>query len=126
MAWEGKVETVAVTAGSTDVIDTITIQQGATNLWMEIANDAHQEFDAFDVQYQIQRDGSFNTIANASSDFTTNIELPVVDANIDLISLAKSTSGVLWLYVKGVFKVRVRASAAAGSDTTVNLYWGQR
>jgi len=126
MAWKGSIENVAIANDSTGTLETIDITEGARYLWAEIANDNHKEFDVFQVQIRPHADASYFTIASVADDFTNHIKEPVLGCSADLTSLAKNTSALLWMNVKGINSVRFRASSASASDTTADVYWSVR
>jgi len=126
-SWKGrKLNTAVVAAAALTTIDTIEIRDGAQNLWLEVNNDNHKALDGFELAVQPHSDASFHVIANATSDFTDVIQDPIIACNQDMTVLAKNTKGIIWMYVKGLYSVRLRGSSGTGSDTTVDTRWQQR
>ena len=126
-AWKGKLDTVAITAaGVSDTVATIPIVEGCTNLWVEIENAAHKALDKFYVWIKPHSDASFHLIANAASDYSTQMQLPIKGCSQQFMTLAKSTAGLMWLDVKGLNQVKLTASSTTGSDTTVDVKWQMR
>jgi len=127
MAWAGK-GSVLVSDDSTGTILTVPIRQGASRLWVGFTNSADSALDAFTVA--VQAGGSdaapYATLANDESDYTTNIQAPILGCDTDLASLAKSASGTIWMEVLALQNVRFAASANGTSDTTITYYWSVR
>lgn len=129
MAWKGSATAVTIADDALTTLATIKVREGASNLWAEVANSAHSTFDKFSVAYRVHSDGSYVVIADAPSDFASNLSdvaPPVRKATKDLTTLAKSTSAILWLDVKGVQSVRLQAESTGTSDTTASVYWQVR
>lgn len=127
--WRGSVSNIAITAaGTSDTLVAIPIQQGAENLWIEVENLNHKGLDAFITQVRPHPDAAWHTVAQAASDYSvaSDITEPIVGCSGDLTTLAKGTTGLLWMYVKGLHAVRFQASAASGSDTLMNAKWQVR
>jgi len=124
--WKQSFLDVAITAASTGELAEIFVREGATDMWMSIENSPHKAFDAFQVSIKPHPDAAYQVIANAESDFVTNITPPIEGAGTDFTSLALSGTGSLWMKVKGLFAVKLEASAASGSDTTASVYVQQR
>ena len=126
-AWKGKLDTVAITAaGVSDTVATISIVEGSQNLWIEVENAAHKELDKFYVFIKPHSDASFHLIANAGSDYSTKMQLPLKGTDQQFMTLAKSTAGLMWMDVKGLNQVKLTASSGSGSDTTVDVKWQMR
>jgi len=124
-SWKGKQTGIAVTAaGPSDVIGTIYVREGASYLWAEVNTVGASDMDAFWVQISCLSDASFHTIANAPSDYTTDIQDPILGCSADMTTLSASTAGLLRMSVKGLFAVRFRGSLAG--DATVDLRWQMR
>jgi hypothetical protein len=126
MQWKGKVEDVAITHGTTDTLVTILIREGAEFLKAEVANSAHSAFDAFIVETRPHPDASYHIKANATSDFVSSMQWPILGCDADLTGLAKSGKAEIDMEVKGLNAVRFKASATASSDTTASVYWQVR
>ena len=132
MAWKGSTPTIAVPNGSTATLITIPIREGVSVLNFEIANAAHKALDVFEVQAAVISDSraSFITVASAASDFIatkSDISNPWVEyASVSPVTLPLSTSALVRVNVRGIGYVRLRASAAASSDTTVDVHWQVR
>ncbi len=125
--WKGKLDNVAITAaGVSDTVADITIVEGCQNLWVEVANSAHKALDKFYVWVKPHSDASFHLIANAASDYNTQMQLPIRGVDQQFMTLAKSTAGLMWMDVKGLYGVKFTASSTSGSDTTVNVRWSVR
>jgi len=124
--WNGDFQDVAIANGSTATLGEVGIRDGATELWASIENSAHKGLDAFVVSVRAHSDSAYQIVANATSDFTTHIKSPIKGAGADFTSLAKSASGTLWMDVKGLYSVLFQASAAATSDTTLDLFYRTR
>ena len=104
---------------------TVPVRKGASQLWAGFTNSADKGLDAFNVA--VQAGGSdtapYATVANVTSDYTTSIQWPILGADTDFTSLAKSSSGTIAIAVRGLQNVRFQASAASASDTTLQYYW---
>ena len=127
MAWEGK-GSAAISDTAAATFLTIPIRQGAERLWASFTNGSGGKLDAFQVD--IRSGGSdtapYMTIANAASDYTTNIQWPILGCSVDLVTLAVSASAGLAMDIKATQSIRFKASCAASSDTTLAYYWSVR
>ena len=124
-SWKGKTDATLISNTTNTVLDTIYVREGAGNLWAEVSNSADKELDTFIVSISPHSDASFHTVASIGSDYTTDIKAPMNGCDIDLTTLSKSTAGMLWMDVKGVYAIRFTAGTAT-SDTYLALKWHVR
>ena len=125
--WKNSSDTIAITAaGTSDTVATVRVMDGASRLWFQATNSAHKVLDKFYTWVQPYSDATFHKIATTASDYTTRIQVPILACDQDMTSLAKSTAGLVWMDVKGLYSVKFTASAATGSDTTVDYKWQVR
>lgn len=82
------------------------------------------DLDAFAVQYLFHPDGDYQTVASASGDYTTP-NWPVLAASDDPTTLAGGSTAMIVLDVRGVYSVKITASANTTS-TVVGLEGGGR
>ncbi|HUX01425.1 MAG TPA: hypothetical protein VMY35_10650 [Phycisphaerae bacterium] len=124
MAMSGKGTALIDDVGTSDFL-TVPIRKGASRLWAGFTNSADKLLDAFQVQVQAGDSDTapWATIANAASDYTTSVQWPIMGCDVDLTTLAKSSSGTIALEVRGLQNVRFKASAGASSDTTLSYFW---
>ena len=125
-SWKGKTAATLIANGSNTTLDTIYIRDGAANLWAEVANSTDKALDAFIISVSPHSDASFHTIANSTADYTTGIQPPLYGCDADMTALAASATGLFWMDVKGIYAVKLQASAAATSDTYLTLRWNVR
>jgi len=127
--WHGCTSDVSVAASGWTTIETINIREGAQNLWAEFSNANVSDLDQFEVAVRpykgTNNSASFHVIADAAEDFTTGIKEPIRGCSADLTSMAKNTTALLWMEVKGLSQVRFRASASGGA-TIVGIKWSVR
>ena len=124
-SWKGKKATTLISNATDTVLDTIYIRDGAANLWAEVENSADKELDTFIISVSPHSDASFHTVASTTADYTTAIQAPLNGCSVDMKTLPKSTAGMFWMGVKGIFGVRFTAGTAA-SDTSLTLRWSAR
>jgi len=124
--WQGQTAAITVPDDSTADIKAIRIRQGANTLWMRVLNSAHSALDVFNVQISPFSDTTYHTIADVASDFTTNIQWPILGVETDPTSLAKSTASLIAMDCRGLEWIKCQGSAANTSDTTVTVQWQQR
>jgi len=124
MSMSGKGSAV-IPDDSTSTFLTVNVRKGASRLWVGLTNSADKGLDVFTVAVQAGASDTapYATVANATSDYTTSIQWPVMGCSTDLTTLAKSSEGTIALDVRGLQNVRFQASAASASDTTVSYYW---
>ena len=117
-------DAVSVAAAGTTVVDTISVPEGAERLWYEVYTSDHK-LDAFDISVKASEhsDSQFFIIANATSDFTTNITSPVLGAYTDPVLLDSDTHSLIWMDVRALYQVRIRASASDVAATGMYSYW---
>jgi len=121
-AWKGKTAATLISKTLDTVLDTIYIREGASTLWAEVENSADKALDAFVTAVSPHSDASFHTVASAAADYTTGIEFPFKGCSVDMTTLAKSTTGLICMDVKGIYGVRFTAGTAT-SDTYLTLKW---
>ena len=127
MAWYQKTSDVSVAAAGWTTLAQIKVEQGASVLEVMLTNSADKALDQFEVAYSVFSDLTWQVIAGATSDFAAaTIQWPVLGAGADLTTLPLSNSAAMSLYIRGKEYVRLRASSAAGSDTTITHSWCQR
>lgn len=124
-SWKGKTDATLISSASNTVLGTIYVREGAGNLWAEVANSADADLDAFIVSISPHSDASFHTVASSTSDYTTNIKAPMNGCSTDMTTLSKSSAGMFWFDVKGVYAIRFTAGTAT-SDTYLTLKWHVR
>ena len=124
-SWKGKTPTTTISHTTNTVLDTIYVREGAGYLWAEVSNSADAALDTFTVSISPYSDASFHTIASTASDYTTGIQFPILGCDADLTTLAKSSTGLLCMNIKGVYGVRMTAGTAS-SDTNLILRWSVR
>ena len=112
---------VAVAAtGLTTILEEL-IVSGLSTLGMSIDNaNGGAALSAFAVQFKFSKDDAWRTVASAAADFTTPND-PVNSASGDLTSLAANASGTLTLDIRGVYAVRIQATANT-NPATVSIY----
>ena len=81
-----------------------------------------QAFDAFAIQAKFHAGGDFVTLYSSAGSFTTPAGL-LIGASGDLTTLGAGATGWFVLDVRGLYAVRVTASAAADS-AAVDVYAG--
>ena len=81
-----------------------------------------QAFDAFAIQAKFHADGDFVTLYSTGGSFTSPAGL-LIGASGDLTALAAAATGWFVLDVRGLYAVKVIASAAADS-ALVDVYAG--
>jgi len=128
MQWLGKKTGIAVlsTLAGATTLDTIYPYQGASMMWLEVSNLNHKALAGFSVEYRPHEDGTFYAVASIATDYTSVIQWPIIGCSIGLTTLAKNTSGLLAMDVKGVDAVRFKAFSGTVSDTVVALKWRVR
>ena len=124
-SWKGKTDPILISASTDTEIDTIYVREGAQYLWAEFANSNDAALNAFDISIQPHAEASFHSVANTSSDYTTNIKIPLQGCSVDFTTLAKGTAGMLWTEVKGVYAIKFTAGTAS-SDTSITMRWHVR
>jgi len=127
-AWKGKSSSTE-TIGS-DVVyttfATIPVREGAESLWFEFDTTADAALSAFKVEVRPHSNANWHAVANVSSDFTTNIQAPLEGVDTNPTSLAKSSSSMIWMGVKGLDSVRFSAKAGSSDAKVSDYYWQQR
>ena len=121
--WKG-VSQATVTIVSDAVftnIATIYPREGSSNLWFEFDMTADADLTAFNTDVRSHSDANWHTVANATSDYTTNIQAPIKGVDNDPVTLAASGASLVWLDVKGLNAIRFQAKSGA-SDAIVSDY----
>jgi hypothetical protein len=85
---------------------------------------ATQALDAFLVQARCSADASFATLYSAGADFTSPSGL-LVDASGDLTAVAAAGTGWFVMDVRGLYEVKLLASAAVDSAAVTVFAGGQ-
>jgi hypothetical protein len=95
--------------------------QGLERIFVQLSATT-QALDAFLIQGKAHADATALTLFSAGADFTSPAGL-MIDASGDLTGLAASASGWFVMDVRGLYEVKILASAAADS-ATVAIYLG--
>ena len=128
--WKGSTSDVTIAHAAMTTLADIPIRDGASALAVTISNGADKALTGFEVQYLAQSDAAgvakFRTVASIDSDFTTAIKDPIFACTSDLTALPLSSGAFLWMGVKAVDRVRLRAQSTASSDTVMTAFWQVR
>ena len=122
---------VTITSDSTlDTLVRIPIREGFERLQASIENGSAEALAACEVSFQLLSDANntstYQVVANATSDFTTDITWPLIGAGTDFTALDSDAAAVLSMEVKGMKNVLFKASTGNASDTLVSVYWQVR
>jgi hypothetical protein len=124
--WRGKTLRSLVSSDATlSTIDTIKIRDGASSLWVDVYNSDHI-LDAFEIQVKSHSDAAFITVSSESAQYTSSWQSPIKRCTTDLTSLNSDTHAVVFMDVKGLFQVRLQASASDAGSSYVSTYWQTR
>jgi len=127
MAHKGSGSNITIVSDAVyTTIAAIPIQQGFSNLWFDFDLTADADLSAFLTDVKAHEDANWHTVANASSDYTTNIQAPIKAVGTDPVTLGKSGNSLIWMEVKGLNSVRFRAKAGASDAVVSDYYWQQR
>jgi len=110
-------------------VATIPIREGSSNLWFDFdlrgtAGDG--ALTAFNTDVRAHEDSNWHTVANATSDYTTNITAPIKGVSNNPVVLAKGTASLIWMECKGLESVRFRAKSGASDAIVSDYYWQVR
>lgn len=113
-----KVVTGTGVSVGTSVGDIVEIScEGYSSMGIEVKNEgATNAFNAFQVQISTGRSATWHTIASQASDFSTPAGLMVTAVGAP-VTLGTETAAVFIMSVRGVSKVRLRASVASSTTT---------
>ena len=127
MAHKGSGNTVTIVSDAVfTTVATIPVQQGFSNLWFDFDLTADADLSAFNTDIKPHEDANWHTVANVSSDYTTNIQAPIKAVGTDPVDLAASANSLIWMDVKGLYSVRFQAKAGASDAVVSDYYWQQR
>lgn len=109
--------TVAVAAAGNATLAQVQVD-GCETLGFYLTNDGGGAvaLDAFIIQFRYGPGGTWQTVASAGADFTTPIH-PVIGKTDDLTTLADAGVSHACIDVRGVYEIKILASAAAGGTT---------
>ena len=122
--FKGSKTAIAVAAAGTTTLDTIYPYEGMETLWLEVSN-INKPLDGFTIEVRPHAGASFHTLYNDASDFTTNIQWPVLGCNVDFTSLDSDSVGLLSMNIRALDALRFKASSASPSTVTA-LRWEVR
>ena len=126
MAHKGSGSNVTIVSDTVFTVATIPIDQGFGNLWFDFDLTADAALTAFNTDIRAHADGNWYTVANATSDYTTNIQAPIRAVEDNPVTLAASGNTLIWMDVKGLNSVRFQAKAGASDAVVSDFYWQQR
>ena len=127
MASKGNGSSVTIDSDAVfTTVATIPIREGASNLWFEFDMAADADLTAFNTDVLVHSDANWHTVANATSDYTTSIILPIKGVSNNPVVLAKSSASMVWVDVKGLSNVRFQAKAGASDAIVSDYYWAVR
>ncbi len=120
---QGTILAITVTAASDSIIRTIVIPRGATRLFFEVKNShgSSVAFDQFTIKRRTHASGSFETIANASGDYTSP-QIPILEVSADPTTLAQNAIVHIRMDVEATDAVRILASGNA-AESTADIHW---
>lgn len=106
-------------AGNTTLLELPT--KGLTNVGVQV-DVTVQALDAFLIQGKFNANGAFVTLYSAAGNFTTPAGL-IINASGDLTAQAAGTTGWFLMDVRGLYAIKVLASAAV-DGALVDAYAG--
>lgn len=114
---------ISVTAAADSIVKTIAIPRGATRLSFEVKNShgSAVAFDQFTVKRRFHPSGSFETIANASGDYTSP-QVPILEVSADPTTLAQNAIVFIRMDVEATDAVQILASGNA-AVSTADIHW---
>ena len=126
MPWTGKTLATALSDAALATIATIAIEEGAAVLSFEVATSDVGGLGGFEVAVSPHVDASYTVVASIDSDYTTDIDDPIISASSDFTALDSDSTGVGMVLVRSLYGVRLQAKAATGKTTSVDVRWRTR
>lgn len=128
MPWHGTASSVTITS---DLVYTtfaeVPVMEGASKLWLDFVLTSDTALTAFEVDVKVHKDSPrWFPVANASSDYTTNIQSPLVGVCNDPTSLVKGNQCAIEMDVRGLHRVRFMAKAGASDAVVSDWFYNQR
>lgn len=119
----GTVTGISVTAAADSVVQLILIPFGATRLFFEVKNShgSAVAFDQFTIKRRSDPAGSFETLANASGDYTSP-QIPILEVSADPTALAQNAIVHIRMDVEATDAVQILASGNV-AVSTADLHW---